>query len=393
MNTTAAVELRHAALNTAAGTDWAALWQALGQGAQPQPWLLSEHDASGLRAHPVPTPSLAAYGIDRKLVRTMEKQAQLCVVGAAATLRLWGEQPPQALQRTGLYLGLPSVDEDVPPISALERCHAEPREPRLAIQIAETPPFAGLILLNSSACAHIAGSFGLRGAMAATSPGCDAGLQSLIEGVLSVAEGENGHALIGAVAPKLHPLRAAQLALAGWDPARDAAPGEGAAFVMAMPAGTAATPGDAAPALRLAGYARGFAAPGPQAQAALESVLAQALERAGRGAADVGWVLPAACAHAGAAAQLDAALQALLGCERQALPVARVERATGLLGPAEPLVHVGLAETALRCARRLVWNEARAAHDEQPLGAPLVMLVAWAPQGQCVVALLELGAA
>jgi hypothetical protein len=73
------------------------------------------------------------------------------------------------------------------------------------------------------------------------------------------------------------------------------------------------------------------------------------------------------------------------------LPMARVEQAIGLLGPAEPLVHLGLAAAGLGAGHRLVWNAARGAHDEQPLLPPVVMLLAWSPLGQCAVALLERG--
>lgn len=390
------VELHHPALHCAAGSDWATLWQILREPEAPKP------SEAGVNAFAVATPSLAAYGIDRKLARTMEKQAQLCLVGAASALRAWSPMQPagdtQALAHTGLYLGLPSIDEEVPPLAALKRRDAGRgaggEDSWLSIMLSETPPFSGLSLLNSSACAHISASFGLRGALAAFSPACDAGLQALVEGVLSVAEGENRHALIGAVSPKLHPLLPVQLAHAGWLPEHGCAPGEASAFVIASAADPSQPqPG---PTLRLAGHARGFVppppAPQPTSRAELARLFDQALTAAGRQPRDIGWVLPAACLAAPAGDCLSQALADFFGAASDALPVGRVERAIGLLGPAEPLVHLGLAHTALCSGARLVWNCARAGHDEQALGGPTVMLVAWAPQGQCVVVLLERGA-
>jgi 3-oxoacyl-[acyl-carrier-protein] synthase II len=382
----AEVELCYPALYCAAGSDWPGLWQALQAPARPEPWVLDGQGAAlPLRAHAVPALSLAAYGIDRKLARTMEKQAQLCMVGAATALQQWPACSPETLERTGLYLGLPSVDEEVPPLSALQRRDEGDAGSWLSIMLGETPPFSGLSLLNSSACAHISGTFGLRGAMAALSPSCDAGLQALIEGVLSVAEGENDRALIGAVAPKLHPLLPAQLAYAGWSPQTDAAPGEGAAFV------TAGAPQRTPGALRLTGYARGFLRPGAANTAAgFARLFDQALSAAGRALGDIGWILPAACLGP-ARAQLEQALAVLFDQPARGLPMARVEQAIGLLGPAEPLVHLGLAAAGLGAGHRLVWNAARGAHDEQPLLPPVVMLLAWSPLGQCAVALLERG--
>ena len=100
-----------------------------------------------------------------------------------------------------------------------------------------------------------------------------------MDGALSVADGENDVALVGAVSPKIHPLLLVQYDSLGWC---GAPPGEGAAFLLAR------ADGGGEPVL--AGYGRGFAA-GDRA-AALSRAVDEALAMAGVEPASLGWVLP-----------------------------------------------------------------------------------------------------
>jgi hypothetical protein len=132
-------------------------------------------------------------------------------------------------------------------------------------------------------------------------------------------------------------------------------------------------------------------ATGAGTQAAFARLFEQALRAAGRQPRDIGWVLPTTGPAAPARERLVTLLAGLFETPAAALPVARTEAATGLLGPAGPLVDAGLAAAGLEGGRRLVWNEAARTHDEQALHAPTVMLLAWAPGGSCVIVLLERG--
>ncbi|KUL53981.1 beta-ketoacyl synthase [Streptomyces sp. NRRL F-4489] len=328
----------------------------------------------------VDDPDAATLGVHRRVLRTSEKQARMALHGARLALAGPSERGPVGGPGWGLYLGLPTVDEELLRFEALERLHKAAESPGevAALYGREVPPFSGLSHLNSTAAAHISAVCGLTGAMAAYSPFSDAGLTALIDGVLSVAEGENEAALIGAVSPKVHPLLYVQYEELGWN---GAVPGEGAAFLLAQRAG------DGAPGARLAGYGRAFGAAGEDRAAAIAEAVHAALEAAGTDAAGIGWVLPDSAWSAEAARAQEAALDRVFAGVGQRPAPFTAERATGVLGPAHPLAHTLLALHGLATGRRLAADGG--AVREEPLPAPRALVLACGARGQVCAAVLE----
>jgi len=351
------VTLEQSGIVCAAGTDIEAIWRAIAQ---------DRRCGSDLPFPPVPgtpwtqafavdEPDLAGLGLDRRALRTMEKQARLALQGAALALQGSAAFNKIDKDRIGLYLGLPVVDDPVPPWPVLQAMHDDGL-PALTTELClrETPPFSALSDLNSSAGAHIAAHFGMTGAMGFCSPDADAGLQALIEAAQSIAEGENDAALAGAVAPKLNPLLMLQYGHRGWlaDPMH--VPGEGAAFVMLS--------ADTAPGVRIGGHARGFACDGPRDARRRDEVAMQAVQAAGLAPADIGWTLRA----------------------EQLWPWC------GDMGPALPMLALLLAAHGLRRRRRLCLGP-RAA--EEPMGEAHALVTAGSHEGQCVAVVLTKEAA
>ncbi|MEK2476523.1 MULTISPECIES: beta-ketoacyl synthase N-terminal-like domain-containing protein [Streptomyces] len=392
--TTHDVRLTAPGLLTAAGTDPGDLWEALVAGKDTRrptealagPW--PEFDTAFL----VDDPDAATLGVHRRVLRTSEKQARMALHGARLALAGPAERGPVGGPGWGLYLGLPTVDEELLRFGALDRLHKAAGSPAevAALYGREVPPFSGLSHLNSTAAAHISAVFGLTGAMAAYSPFSDAGLTALIDGALSVAEGENEVALVGAVSPKVHPLLFAQYEELGWN---GAVPGEGAAFLLAerAPGGAVGSVGPVAgsgvPGARLAGYGRAFGA-GPQdrAEALVEAVHA-ALETAGTDAGGIGWVLPDAAWTADGARSQDAALDRVFAGAADRPARFTSEPATGVLGPAHPLAHAVLALHGLAAGRRLVADGD--AVREEALPAPRALVLACGARGQVCAVVLE----
>ncbi|MFG2286488.1 beta-ketoacyl synthase N-terminal-like domain-containing protein [Streptomyces sp. NPDC048595] len=378
-----AVRLTAPGLYTAAGPDPAALWEALVAGKDTS-------RPSGLPASPWPgavsaflvdDPDAATLGVHRRVLRTSEKQARMALYGAR--LSLGGHSGPVGGERWGLYLGLPTVDEELLRFSALDGLRRAAGSPDAVAQLyaREVPPFSGLSHLNSTAAAHISGVFGLTGAMAAYSPFSDAGLQALIDGVLSVAEGENEAALIGAVSPKVHPLLLPQYEELGWD---GATPGEGAAFLVA-----ARTPDAPAAAVRPAGYGRAFGADGAARTEAIAEAVRTALRMAGTDAGGIGWVLPDAVWTPDGRRAQRAALDAVFAGAAARPAQFTGAAATGVLGPAQPLAHVLLALHGLAGGRRLVADGA--AVREEDLDVPRALVLACGVRGQVCAVVLEGG--
>ncbi|WP_066973681.1 beta-ketoacyl synthase N-terminal-like domain-containing protein [Streptomyces sp. NRRL F-4489] len=376
------VRLTAPGLYTAAGTGPDDLWAALVAGKDTRrpvealtgPW--PEERTAFL----VDDPDAATLGVHRRVLRTSEKQARMALHGARLALAGPSERGPVGGPGWGLYLGLPTVDEELLRFEALERLHKAAESPGevAALYGREVPPFSGLSHLNSTAAAHISAVCGLTGAMAAYSPFSDAGLTALIDGVLSVAEGENEAALIGAVSPKVHPLLYVQYEELGWN---GAVPGEGAAFLLAQRAG------DGAPGARLAGYGRAFGAAGEDRAAAIAEAVHAALEAAGTDAAGIGWVLPDSAWSAEAARAQEAALDRVFAGVGQRPAPFTAERATGVLGPAHPLAHTLLALHGLATGRRLAADGG--AVREEPLPAPRALVLACGARGQVCAAVLE----
>ena len=345
----------------------AGVLSAAGQGLEPV-WQSALHGGPAPAAPPVPVlpgspweavfaveePTLSELGMDRRVMRTMEKQAKMAVHAAGLALR--GDELAGATDkaRFGLYLGLPTVEDPVPPWPVLQAMHAQGLQ-RLTTELClrETPPFSALSDLNSSAGAQVSARFGMTGSMGFFSPGADAGLQAVVEAALSVAEGESDAALAGGVAPKLNPLLMLQQKHFGWfaDPSR--IPGEGAALLTlsAQP-----DPQEGA-RIKVGGHARGFALSRPWERRRGE-VAAQALTMAGLQAGDVGWTV---------------------GAE---LPWPWC----GDMGPASPVLALLLAAHGLRLRRRLC-TEAGIVREEA-MASPHALVTAQGPEGQCVAVVL-----
>ncbi|MFJ8469436.1 beta-ketoacyl synthase N-terminal-like domain-containing protein [Streptomyces swartbergensis] len=387
-----AVRLSAPAVYTAAGTDPATLWEALVAGKDTSspcehldgPWPPFRN------AFLVDDPDAATLGVHRRVLRTSEKQARMALYGARLALAGPAADGPVGGPDWGLYLGLPTVDEELLRFDALERLHKVAGQPGevAALYGREVPPFSGLSHLNSTAAAHISAAFGLMGAMAAYSPFSDAGLQALIDGVLSVAEGENEAAVIGAVSPKVHPLLFAQYEHLGWN---GAVPGEGSAFLLAR----RTRAGDPAPGVRPAGYGRAFGAgedaganagEDDRADAIAEAVRA-ALEMAGTDADGIGWVLPDAVWTASAERAQNAALNQVFAQAAHPPVVCTSVRATGVLGPAHPLAHTALALTGLATGRRLAAEGGTVREEELPV--PRALVLACGVRGQACAVVLE----
>lgn len=362
------IELHSPALLSGHGNDWPQIWQQLGQQLTPSP---APWPATGQAvldsAWPAPEPAISQLGVDRKLARTMEKQARLMLAAASASLAQGQQQRALEPQQIGLYLGLPTVDEAVPSWAALHDWHADGRQSTLAeVLLRGTPPFSGLTLLNSSAAAHISASNDLSGSMAIHSPHADASLNALIDAVLAVAEGECPHALIGACSPKLDPLLPVQLQLD--DDSLLLPPGEASAALMASP--------KAQPKVHLAGYARGLL-PATDTHAALQALVNRALAMAGLGSsAQVGWLVhnqPWSLSQQQALAALD--------CPA---PQLNIEHRFGRCGPAASLLACNLAIHGL--GLRQGWHNT--GEQPQPLAHNNALIIALAPLGQCVAVVL-----
>ncbi|NJP53878.1 beta-ketoacyl synthase [Streptomyces sp. SBST2-5] len=386
------VRLSAPAVYTATGTDPAALWEALVAGKDTSspcehlagPWPPLDN------VFLVDDPDAATLGVHRRVLRTSEKQARMALYGARLALAGPAADGPVGGPDWGLYLGLPTVDEELLRLDALQRLHKIAGQPGevAALYGREVPPFSGLSHLNSTAAAHISAAFGLMGAMAAYSPFSDAGLQALIDGVLSVAEGENEAAVIGAVSPKVHPLLFAQYENLGWN---GAAPGEGSAFLLAR----RTRAGDTGPGVRVAGYGRAFGAgedtggaAGDDARAdAIAEAVQAALEMAGTDADGIGWVLPDAVWTTSAERAQNAALDRVFAHAARPPAVCTSVRVTGVLGPAHPLAHTVLALTGLATGRRLVTEDGTVREERLP--APRALALACGVRGQACAVVLE----
>ena len=376
------------ALVHAAATGVNALWLALEEGRIPQEPLPCPAYESWPwpEVFAVAEPGAPELGVDRKILRTMEKQTKLALYGAClatdASPRLQDKQHKPTGR--GLYLALPTVDEAVPPWSLLETLQQESAQPTQPPELAsaefllrEIPAFFGLSTLNSNACAHLSAQFNLRGAIGAYSPFADAAFQALIDAAESLRNGENHLALVGAVSPKINPQLLLQYNHWGWDRLASRVPAEASAFVLVdrQPSSTSAT------AASLSGYARGFIANPEQAASQRAALLQQAIMRAGLTMEDLDWFL------AGDDGQAEQKALQLAGA-RTDLPVLFSEAWLGYAGPANPLINVNLALEGLQQQRLLQGGV------QQPLqsgAAKLrhIALSAAGPEGQYVVIVIS----
>lgn len=363
----------------AAGGDVASIWSAMAAGQRN----LSALPCPAFDTWPWPDvfladePGAAELKVDRKLLRTMEKQAKLLLLGATRAQAACPIPEGADMSRVGLYLGLPTVDEAVPPWPLLEAMH-EAGTTRFDSEMLhlEVPAFFGLSTLNSNACAHISGTFGMAGSMGAYSPGADAGLAAVIEGALSICNGENSEALAGACSAKINPLLLLQYEHSGWLADRERIPGEGVAFLTLGQRSRSAQP------VRLAGFARGFVASAAREQHVVTTVLEAALAMAGITAHDLDWVL------AGAASGVELDVLARLA---EGTPLARAcsAQVCGSMGPAAPVLNLLLAAQAIRTGKRLRFSAPGAAQAEEAAAVRHVLVSARGPEGQYLAVIVS----
>lgn len=332
-----------------------------------------------------PEPGAAELGVDRKILRTMEKQAKLILHAACLTVdaspSLQNKQINPA--RRGLYLALPTVDEAVPPWSLLETLQQESASPAqppeldsAVFLLREIPAFFGLSTLNSNACAHISARFGFMGAMAAYSPFADASFQALIDAVESIRNGENLQALVGAVSPKINPQLLVQYSHWGWDKLPARIPAEAAAFAVV---------GSQPQLASLSGYARGFVVDPADAAEQRATLLQQALSQAGISLDELDWFI------AGEDGSSERAALQLAGVSAK-VPFLFSEAFLGYTGAAAPLVNINLALSGLL-------KESRLSGDSQqglrlvPGAARHIALSAGGPEGQYLIVIISREAA
>lgn len=381
-----------------AGNNVSALWQALANGQQH----LSALPCPAYDTWPWPQvfmveePGASELGVDRKILRTMEKQAKMALYGAALAVQQVETLSNKSIgsARKGLYLALPTVDESVPPWSLLETLHevsATPAQPKELSSSEflqrEIPAFFGLSTLNSNACAHISACFDLTGAMGAYSPFADAAFQALIDATGAIAQGENTVALVGGVSPKVNPQLLLQYEHWGWDKIPAFTPAEGSSFVVLT---ANKNPG----AVCVSGFARGFICNCADASGTYQQLLAQALSNANITAADIDWFL--SFATDGKDIQALFALGA-----NTSLPILSSESCMGFAGAAGPLINLNLALHGLQQQKYLVnarndingrvdINEQNNINAQENAGALRhVALSAAGPEGQYIVVILS----
>lgn len=374
-------------LVSAAATGVDSLWSALVSAALPATQLpCPAYDTwPWPEVYCAPEPGAAELGVDRKILRTMEKQAKLVLHAACLTVDASSSLQNKQINshRRGLYLALPTVDEAVPPWSLLETLQqesaspAQPEELDSAVfLLREIPAFFGLSTLNSNACAHISAQFGLTGAMAAYSPFADASFQALIDAVESIRNGENQLALVGAVSPKINPQLLIQYSYWGWDKLPCRRPAEAAAFAVV---------GVQPQLASLSGYARGFVVDPAEVVSQRAALLQQALGNAGISIDELDWFIAGEDdSHERAALQLAGA--------SASLPFLFSEAFLGYAGAAAPLVNINLALSGLHQGSRLSGDSQRAL-QLVPGAARHIALSAAGPEGQYVIVIISREAA
>jgi hypothetical protein len=333
------IGLSNPGLYSAAGLGVENVWEALRTEHQPtEPGVsLLSPGTDTAETFAVPDPDAATLGVHRKTLRTTAKQTRLAMYGAQLSLH---EISDLDGPEWGLFLGLPTVLNPLVPKNLL------PQQDEIALSPAEVaelylrelPPFFALTDSNNIMAGHIAIRFGITGPTAVYSPFSDAGMQALIDGALAVAENDCDKALVGAASPQISPWQAMQYQDLGWNGA--SAPGEAAAFLVAEHGGEIA----------LTGYSRAFAA-GPTRREVVADTLRNAIQMAGLSRADVGWVLADSSWTDEVAQAQHTAIGDVFGDD---VPVFSTERAIGITGPAQPLVHVLLARHGLLNGLRLV---------------------------------------
>ncbi|WP_039912632.1 beta-ketoacyl synthase N-terminal-like domain-containing protein [Cellvibrio mixtus] len=367
----------------AAATRVDLLWQSLVDGTVPkEPLPCPAYDTwPWPEVYATPEPGALELGVDRKVLRTMEKQAKLALYGAclSADARASLQDKHISPARRGLYLAIPTVDESVPPWTLLETLHEESAQPAQPAELNSTefllreiPAFFGLSTLNSNTCAHISARFGLMGAMGAYSPFADAAFQALIDAVESIRNGENHLALVGAVSPKINPQLLVQYNYWGWDQKATRIPAEASAFAVvgAQPRATS-----------VSGFARGFIADPAQAISQRAALLQQALGNAGLTVSDLDWFI------AGEDDLVESAALVLAGA-CASLPFLFSEAFLGYAGAANPLLNLNLALAGVQ-QQMLLEGDSRQPLQCYSRSLRHVALSAAGPEGQYIVVIIS----
>jgi len=381
----AQVFIEQGSVYCSAGNNPDALWQALANGQQKlTPLPCPAYDTwPWTHVFLVEEPGASELGVDRKILRTMEKQAKMALYGAALAVQQVESLANKSISsaQKGLYLALPTVDESVPPWSLLETLHDVSATPLQPIELSsseflqrEIPAFFGLSTLNSNTCAHISACFDLTGAMGAYSPFADAAFQAVIDATSAIAQGENSVALVGGVSPKVNPQLLLQYEHWGWDKLPARIPAEGSSFVVL-------TANKNPNAIYVSGFARGFVVRSTDASKTYQQLLAQALINADITAADIDWFLP----FATKGEDVDALFA--LGA-KQSLPVLSSEFCIGFAGAAGPLINLNLALQGLQHQKYLV-NTVNNNAQENAGVLRHVALSAAGPEGQYLVVILS----
>lgn len=338
------------------------------------------------RAFCVNDPALKELAIDRKTLRTMEKQARMGLFAASLAMNCNAASSLSILQsydaeRIGLFLGLPMVEDPAPPWSALERFHeSNGREGMEEICLQETLPFTGLAQLNSNLCSHVAATWNFRGAMGAFSASCDAGLQAIIEAAYAISEDDASAVLAGGVSQKINPFLLLQFEHLGWVGPQAKMPGEGAAFLVLAkdkPAGTG---------IFISGVARGFARNGLFAADDKRYVISQALNVAGLVPQQIGWAISAL----DDAAEVAARQSLMPHLENASFDLGA---ALGFMGPAAPVCAMGLALHGLQLGELLATSNVGTVISHADAALAHVMITAAGTEGQYVVVILSREAA
>ncbi len=166
---------------------------------------LAPDDTLGLtnRCGLLPPDDLDSLKVGRIIRKTSEQQSRwLIKAGCETWQRLYGEQAGGT--HTGLFAGLATIacDDD-----KHVYCFKNPKRKAIAATLLrKTRPLAGLALLNTTACSHLATQLQITGPNAAFSPHADAGAAALTEAYFNVLEGNCARALCGAGSQKITPL-------------------------------------------------------------------------------------------------------------------------------------------------------------------------------------------
>lgn len=371
---------------SSAGVGIDRLWQAICAGPlSPKPLHGASEAWPQREAYLVDRFDLSALRLDRKMLRTVTGQSSLALYGAHLSLAQTDPSSRFDGSRCGLYLGLPTIDEEIPSWSALEKAPTRLCPTDLSdLFLRETPPLSGLTLLNSSACAHISSTFGLTGTMAAFSPFSDAGLQAVIEGALSLIEGENENVLVGAVSPTVSPVRILQYDHLLWQgPQRM---GEGAAYVMLR---KGQDEEKSARPVRIAGFWRTFGMTETARVEALSSAIEQALAMAKIPPSAIDWILAdSTWTQINHKAQMRA-MEICFENNQSCLPLYSAESVTGVMGPAQPMTHLLLALQGMRTGRKLLYGPHGAGLEEEMTGTQYVLVTACGAHGQFIAVILQ----